>query len=58
MRKTLHTLHDILEMIEEFANVRGKEENIKVLLKGFKTSYEDYAENQYSRVRIQHTQSI
>lgn len=37
---TVYIAHDILDLIEEFKNIRAKEENIKVKLKGFKEAYD------------------
>lgn len=49
---------DILELIEDFANVRAREENIRVTLIGFKTSYRDYAKDQHSHVNVGHRRSM
>jgi hypothetical protein len=35
-----------VEMIQDFANIRAKEEDINVELLGFKTSYRDYENSQ------------
>ncbi|MDO5609061.1 MAG: SulP family inorganic anion transporter [Capnocytophaga sp.] len=56
--KTSYIAQDILEMIEDFANIRAKEDTIEVALVGFRTSYEDYAEDQHSHVKIGHRSSI
>lgn len=57
-RSTSYIATDILEMIQEFANIRAKEENIEVTLTGFKTSYQEYAEDQDSHVIIAHRRAI
>jgi len=44
-RSTSYIATDILEMIQEFANIRAKEEDIEVRLIGFKTSYQEYADD-------------
>ena len=57
-RKTSYISDDILEMIEDFANVRAVEENIDVSLEGFKTSYREYENDQHSHVKITHKRAI
>ncbi len=57
-RSTSYIATDILEMIQEFANIRAKEEDIEVTLTGFKTSYQEYAEDQDSHVIIAHRRAI
>ncbi|MCW2119223.1 SulP family inorganic anion transporter [Flavobacterium sp. 7A] len=37
---TVYIAHDILDLISEFKEIRAKEENIKVKLKGFKEAYD------------------
>jgi MFS superfamily sulfate permease-like transporter len=37
---TVYIAHDILDLIEEFKDIRAKEDNIKVKLKGFKDAYD------------------
>ncbi|WP_143885536.1 SulP family inorganic anion transporter [Chryseobacterium binzhouense] len=56
--KTSYISDDIIEMIEDFANVRAVEENIDVRLEGFKTSYKDYANDQQSHVKVTHRRTI
>lgn len=46
---------DVLELIEDFANFFAKENNITVILKGFK---EDYEKDHTSKVHIGHRGSI
>ena len=55
---TEYIAHDVLELIEDFANVRAKEANIEVVLKGFKESYRDAEEDQHSHVKIDHRRVI
>ena len=57
-KKTSYITTDILELIEDFANVRAREEDIKVNLIGFRTSYLDYAKDQHSHVKIGHRRSM
>lgn len=56
--KTSYISDDILEMIEDFANVRAKEENIEVVLEGFKTSYKEYETDKHSHIKITHKRAI
>ncbi len=37
---TVYIAHDVLDLIEEFRNVKAKDENIEVVLVGFKEAYE------------------
>ncbi len=37
---TVYIAHDVLDLIQEFKDVKAKEENIEVLLVGFKEAYE------------------
>lgn len=37
---TVYIAHDVLDLIEEFRNIRAKEENIQVSLVGFKKEYD------------------
>ncbi|UUV22747.1 SulP family inorganic anion transporter [Paenimyroides aestuarii] len=57
-RNTSYITTDVLEMIQDFANVRAKEENIQVELLGFKTSYRDYENDQNSHVVINHKKAM
>lgn len=57
-KRTSYISDDILEMIEDFANVRAKEESIEVVLEGFKTSYKSYEEDQHSHIKITHRRVI
>jgi len=38
--ETVYIAHDVLDLIKEFKKIRAKEENIKVILIGFKKEYE------------------
>ena len=57
-RTTSYITMDVLEMIQDFANVRAKEEDIEVNLLGFKTSYRDYANDQDSHVVVNHRRAM
>ena len=57
-KTTSYITTDVLEMIQDFANVRAKEEDIQVELLGFKTSYRDYATDQDSHVVINHRRAM
>lgn len=57
-KATSYITTDVLEMIQDFANLRAKEEGISVELIGFKTSYKDYAEDQHSHITIEHRRSM
>ena len=57
-RTTSYITMDVLEMIQDFANVRAKEEDIEVNLLGFKTSYRDYAYDQDSHVVVNHRRAM
>lgn len=55
---TSYITTDVLEMIQDFANVRAKEEDIEVELIGFKTSYKDYETDEDSHVVINHRRAM
>lgn len=57
-KKTSYISDDILELIEDFTNIRAKEEDINVILEGFKTSYKAYEQDQHSHVKITHRRVI
>ncbi len=57
-KRTSYISDDILEMIEDFANIRAKEEDIEVVLEGFKTSYKDYEKDEHSHIKITHRRAI
>jgi hypothetical protein len=45
-------------MIQDFANIRAKEEDITVELLGFKTSYRDYERDEESHILITHKRAM
>lgn len=55
---TSYIATDVLEMIQDFANIRVKEEDITVQLMGFKTSYRDYEKDEDSHVIITHLRAM
>ncbi len=57
-RGTSYIATDVLEMIQDFANIRAKEEDINVELLGFKTSYRDYETDEDSHIIVTHTKAM
>lgn len=57
-RGTSYIATDVLEMIQDFANIRAKEEDITVDLLGFKTSYRDYESDEDSHIVITHKRAM
>lgn len=57
-RGTSYITTDVLELIQDFANVRAVEEDIEVRLIGFKTSYRDYENDQDSHIIIEHRRAM
>lgn len=57
-RETSYIATDVLEMIQDFANIRAKEEDITVELLGFKTSYKDYETDEDSHIIITHKRAM
>ena len=55
---TSYIATDVLELIQDFANIRANEENINVALIGFKTSYKDYENDKHSHIIIEHKKAI
>ena len=55
---TSYITTDALDLIQDFANVRAKEEDIEVILLGFKTSYKEYAADEDSHVVITHRRAM
>ncbi len=55
---TSYIATDVLEMIQDFANIRAKEEDINVELMGFKTSYRDYETDEDSHIIITHKRAM
>lgn len=48
---------DVLELIEDFANIYAKENNIHVVLKGFKADYDNQVD-QTTNIRVEHHHRI
>ncbi|GAA4156943.1 SulP family inorganic anion transporter [Chryseobacterium ginsenosidimutans] len=57
-RGTSYIATDVLEMIQDFANIRAKEEDITVELLGFKTSYRDYERDEDSHILVTHRRAM
>lgn len=57
-RGTSYIATDVLEMIQDFANIRAKEEDIHVELLGFKTSYKDYERDEDSHIVVTHKRAM
>lgn len=57
-RGTSYITPDVLELLEDFANIRAKEENIKVELLGFRTDYKDYEKDKHSHIVIDHKRAM
>ncbi len=57
-RGTSYIATDVLEMIQDFANIRAKEEDINVELLGFKTSYRDYERDEDSHIVVTHNRAM
>lgn len=57
-RGTSYIATDVLEMIQDFANVRAKEEDIEINLIGFRTSYKEYASDEDSHIQITHRRAM
>lgn len=55
---TSYITTDVLEMIQDFANIRAKEDDIEVKLIGFRTSYSDYEEDQHSHIIVNHRRAM
>ncbi|MGL5271937.1 MAG: SulP family inorganic anion transporter, partial [Phocaeicola sp.] len=51
---TSYIAHDVLELIEDFANHRAIEENIDLTLVGFKTSFNEHFKTQHAYVTVKH----
>ena len=49
---------DVLELIEDFSNVYAKENDIEVVLKGFKSDYHEAERDRHSHVKVGHAASI
>lgn len=57
-RNTSYITVDVVELIQDFTNIRAKEEDIEVELLGFKTSYREYEEDQHSHISIEHRKAM
>lgn len=57
-RRTSYITTDVLELIQDFANVHAKDEGIEVTLLGFKTSYREYATDKDSHIQITHRRAM
>ncbi|KAB1232104.1 SulP family inorganic anion transporter [Chryseobacterium viscerum] len=57
-RNTSYIATDVLEMIQDFANIRAKEQDINVELLGFKTSYRDYERSEDSHILVTHNRAM
>ncbi len=57
-KSTSYITLDVLELIQDFANIRAKEENIQVQLIGFRTNYLDYEADQHSHITINHRRAM
>ncbi len=56
---TSYIANDILEMIQDFANIRAKEEDIEVQLVGFRTSYKEFEDTaEDSHILIAHRRAM
>ena len=51
---TVYIAHDVLDLIEEFKQIRAKEENIKVKLVGFKEAYQLDTDGNKNHVSVEH----
>lgn len=57
-KSTSYIATDILEMIQDFANIRAIEEDIQVKLIGFRTSYRNLDKSETSHVTVRHRRSM
>lgn len=54
-KDTVYIAHDILDLIHEFKTTRGKDDNIKVKLRGFKKAYQlENSEETPNKVTFEH----
>lgn len=54
---TAYIACDVLELIEDFAKIYAKENNIRVILKGFKADYDSHVD-QHSNIKVEHHKRI
>ncbi|MGL5938585.1 MAG: SulP family inorganic anion transporter [Phocaeicola sp.] len=52
--RTTYIAHDVLELIEDFANYRANEDGIELTLVGFKTSHQEHFNNKHRYVTLKH----
>lgn len=52
--RTTYIAHDVLELIEDFANHSAREDKIELTLLGFKTSYKDHFKTKHAYVTLKH----
>ena len=57
-KSTSYITSDVLELIQDFANIRAKEEDIQVELIGFRTNYRNYEKDQHSHISIHHRRAM
>lgn len=57
-KNTSYIATDVLELIQDFANVRAVEEDIQVELIGFKTNYSEFSSDQHSNISIAHRRAM
>lgn len=56
--RTSYIASDVLELIEDFANITARENHIRVYLKGFKSDYNNQEINHASHVKVEHRSQI
>lgn len=56
-QRTSYIASDVLELIEDFANIYAKENNIHVILRGFKADYDNHID-QSSNIHVEHGSRI
>lgn len=56
--RTSYIASDVLELIEDFANITARENHIRVYLKGFKSDYNNQEIGHSSHVKVEHGSRI
>lgn len=56
--RTSYIASDVLELIEDFANITARENHIRVYLKGFKSDYNNQEIDHASHVKVEHGSRI
>lgn len=56
--QTTYIASDVLELIEDFANITSRENNIRVYLKGFKSDYNNQEIGHASHITVEHSRRI